>query len=328
MKVFVTRRIPEVGINMLRDAGLEVAVRESKLPPSTEELKEGVKDADALICLLTDKITADVMDAATKPLRIISNYAVGYDNIDIKAANRRSILVTNTPGVLTDATAELAWALLFAVARRIVEADNFARAGKFKGWHPTLLLGFELKGKTLGIIGAGRIGTAMAMKSAGFQMDVVYYSRHKNELLEEKLSARKLPLEELLRTSDFVSLHVPLTQDTYHLIGERELELMKPTAVLINTSRGAVIDEKALIRALQSRKIAGAGLDVFENEPEIPDELKALDNVVITPHIGSATHRARESMAIMAAQAVIDTLVRNRIPENLVNPDALERGGS
>ena len=327
MKVFVTREIPKIGLELLEKAGFEINLRGNELPPTRDELLEGVKDADALLCLLTDKISRDVLEAG-KNLKIVSNYAVGYDNIDVDAATELGIIVTNTPGVLTDATAELAWALLFAVARRIVEADKFTRAGKFKGWHPTLLLGFELKGKTLGIIGAGRIGTAMALKSKGFEMKVLYFSRHRNERLERELGAKMVSLDELLKESDFVSLHVPLTSETFHLIGERELNLMKPTAILINTSRGAVVDEQALIKALQNRRIAGAGLDVFENEPEVPDELKKLENVVITPHIGSATHNARESMALMAAQAIVDVL-NGRIPQNVVNPEVLKklRGG-
>jgi len=327
MKVFVTREIPKIGLELLEKAGFEINLRGNELPPTRDELLEGVKDADALLCLLTDKISRDVLEAG-KNLKIVSNYAVGYDNIDVDAATELGIIVTNTPGVLTDATAELAWALLFAVARRIVEADKFTRAGKFKGWHPTLLLGFELKGKTLGIIGAGRIGTAMALKSKGFKMKVLYFSRHRNERLERELGAKMVSLDELLKESDFVSLHVPLTSETFHLIGERELNLMKPTAILINTSRGAVVDEQALIKALQNRRIAGAGLDVFENEPEVPDELKKLENVVITPHIGSATHNARESMALMAAQAIVDVL-NGRIPQNVVNPEVLKklRGG-
>ncbi|RKZ00403.1 MAG: D-glycerate dehydrogenase [Candidatus Hydrothermota bacterium] len=327
MKVFVTREIPKIGLELLEKAGFEINLRGNELPPTKDELVEGVKDADALLCLLTDKISRDVLEAG-KNLKIVSNYAVGYDNIDVDAATELGIIVTNTPGVLTDATAELAWALLFAVARRIVEADKFTRAGKFKGWHPTLLLGFELKGKTLGIIGAGRIGTAMALKSKGFKMKVLYFSRHRNERLERELGAKMVSLDELLKESDFVSLHVPLTSETFHLIGERELNLMKPTAILINTSRGAVVDEQALIKALQNRRIAGAGLDVFENEPEVPDELKKLENVVITPHIGSATHNARESMALMAAQAIVDVL-NGRIPQNVVNPEVLKklRGG-
>ena len=327
MKVFVTREIPKIGLELLEKAGFEINLRGNELPPTKDELVEGVKDADALLCLLTDKISRDVLEVG-KNLKIVSNYAVGYDNIDVDAATELGIIVTNTPGVLTDATAELAWALLFAVARRIVEADKFTRAGKFKGWHPTLLLGFELKGKTLGIIGAGRIGTAMALKSKGFKMKVLYFSRHRNERLERELGAKMVSLDELLKESDFVSLHVPLTSETFHLIGERELNLMKPTAILINTSRGAVVDEQALIKALQNRRIAGAGLDVFENEPEVPDELKKLENVVITPHIGSATHNARESMALMAAQAIVDVL-NGRIPQNVVNPEVLKklRGG-
>ncbi len=321
MKVFVTRRIPEVGLRILKDAGLDMVVRDDPLPPSETELIAGVQDADALLCLLTDRVSEKVLMAGRK-LKIVSNYAVGYDNIDIKAATELGIIVTNTPGVLTDATAELAWALIFAVARRIVESDKFVRDGEFKGWHPTLLLGFELKGKTLGIIGAGRIGTAMALKSRGFDMRVLYFSRRRNRELEEKLNAEFVSLEKLLKESDFISLHVPLTETTYHLLGEKEFGMMKPTAILVNTSRGPVIDEKALIKALKQGRIAGAGLDVFENEPHVPEELKELDNVVLTPHIGSATHRAREEMAVMAAQAIVDAL-HGKTPQNVVNPEVL-----
>ena len=251
---------------------------------------------------------------------MIANYAVGFDNIDIKAANKRKIPVSNTPGVLTDATAEMAWALLFSVSRRIVEGDNFSRADRFKGWAPMLMLGQDISGKTLGIIGAGRIGTAFALKSKGFDMKVLYCSNSKNEKIEKELNAKKVDLEQLLRESDFISLHIPLIKSTHHLISEKQLKMMKKTAVLINTSRGPVVDEKALIKILKEKKIFGAGLDVYENEPEIPDKLKKLDNVVLQPHSASATIASRSGMAVLAAENMIMGL-RGEKPPNCINPE-------
>ena len=242
----------------------------------------------------------------------------GYDNIDIEAATQRGIVVTNTPGVLTDATADLVWALMFAVARRIVESDRFARAGMYESWSPTLLLGQEIRGKRLGIIGAGRIGRAVAKRSRGFDMEVVYTGRTRNIAFELEMGAIWTDRETLLRTSDFVSVNVPLNADTYHLIGKRELDMMKSTAILINTSRGPVVDEKALVDALNRGSIWGAGLDVYEREPEIDEGLKKLDNVVITPHIGSATTEARTKMALMAAKNIVAVLSGNK-PINPVN---------
>lgn len=282
-----------------------------------EELIGAVEDVDALLCLINDVIDRDVINNA-KRLKIIANYGVGYNNIDIQEATRRGIIVTNTPGVLTHATADLAWGLLFAVARRIVESDKFTRAGKYMGWSPSLLLGMEVTGKTLGVIGAGRIGKAFARKSRGFDMRVLYYSRNRDIEFEKELDAEWVDKDTLLKESDFVSLHVPLTEETFHLIGEKELRLMKPTAVLINTSRGPVVDEKALVKALKKGWIWGAGLDVYENEPELEEELKYLDNVVLTSHIGSATEEARYKMAMMAARNVVSVL-EGQGPINPVN---------
>ncbi|PKK81599.1 MAG: D-glycerate dehydrogenase, partial [Thermoplasmata archaeon HGW-Thermoplasmata-2] len=228
--------------------------------------------------------------------------------------------VTNTPGVLTDATADVAWALLFAAARRIAEGDRMVRTGKFNGWSPTMMLGQDVQGKILGVIGAGRIGTAFALKSRGFGMKVLYFARQRNEMLEKELGAKKVPLDELLKTADFVSIHIPLTAETKHLIGERELRTMKKTAVLVNTARGPVIDEKALAKALKEKWIFGAGLDVYENEPMVNEELLSLDNVVLAPHIGSATVETRSRMAMMAVENIIAAL-EGKVPPNCVNPE-------
>jgi glyoxylate reductase len=286
-------------------------------------LLEKVRGKDGILCLLTDTIDREVMEAAGPKLKVIANYAVGYNNIDVEEATRRGIMVTNTPGVLTETTADLAWALMMSVARRIVEADRFVRAGKFRGWEPMLLLGTDVYGATLGIVGFGRIGQAMARRALGFDMTVLYYDLQRaSEEIEQKYRVRFTPLPELLQTSDFVSLHVPLTKDTYHLIGERELRMMKREAYLINTARGPVVDEKALVRALREGWIRGAALDVFEREPEVELELLELENVVLAPHIGSASYATRTRMAEIAAQNLVKAL-QGEIPPNLVNPEVL-----
>jgi len=322
--VYVTRRIPEPGIELLREHCEVVEVNPENRVLTKEELIANVKGRDGVLCLLTDTIDAEVLDAADKAV-VFANYAVGYNNIDVDAATQRGIVITNTPGVLTDTTAEMAWALLFAIARRIVEADKFVRDGKFVGWDPMLLLGADVTGKTLGIIGAGRIGTAMALKSKGFNMRVLYNdAMGKNETLERELGAEFVDLDTLLKESDFVSIHVPLTPETHHLIGERELRLMKETAYLINTSRGPVVDETALVKALKEGWIAGAGLDVYENEPELAPGLAELENVVLAPHLGSATLQTRAKMALMAAENLISAL-KGEKPANIVNPEVWEK---
>ena len=318
MKIFVTRKIPKVGLELLKEKH-EIEIFPHDRIPKKEEIIQGLKGKDGLLCLLSDPIDEDVINSEIQ-LKMIASYAVGYDNIDVGAASKRKIPVSNTPGVLTNATSEMAWALLFSVARRIVEADKFTRAGKYYGWGPMLMLGQDVANKTLGIIGAGRIGAAVAEKSQGFNMKVLYFSKHKNEKLDKELNAKKVDLPTLLKQSDFVSIHVPLSDETFHLIGEKELKMMKENAVLVNTSRGPVIDEKTLVKALKNKWIFGAGLDVYENEPNIYDELLELDNVILQPHSASATFDSRSKMAIIAAENMIAGL-KGEIPPNCINPE-------
>ncbi len=321
MKIFVTRRIPEPGLKLLeKHHQMEVNPYDRVL--TKEEIIQGIKGKDGLLCLLTDPIDADVINSEPK-LKMISSYAVGYNNIDVKAATKRGIPVSNTPGVLTDATSDMTWALLFSVARRIVEADKFTRAGKFKGWGPMLMHGQDVTNKTLGVVGAGRIGTAFALKSKGFNMNVLYVDEKKNETLEKEVYAKKVTFDEILKKSDFVSLHVPLMPSTHHLIGEKELKMMKKDAILINTSRGPVVDEQALVFALKEKQIFGAGLDVYEHEPEITEELKKLDNIVLQPHSSSATIETRTKMAVMAAENMVAGL-KGEIPTNCVNKEVFK----
>jgi glyoxylate reductase len=319
-RVFVTRRLPGGALERLRTVA-EVDVWQEDLPPPREALLAGVSEADGLICLLTDRIDAEVLDAAPR-LRVISTMAVGYDHIDIAAATARGIPVGNTPGVLTETTADLAWALLLATARRVVEGDRFVREGRWRTWDPNLLLGYDVHGATLGIVGMGAIGQAVARRAAGFGMRVLYTRRSETDAA---IGAR-VTLVDLLRESDFVSLHVPLTDETRHLIGERELRVMKPTAILINTARGPVVDQEALARALREGVIAGAGVDVTEVEPIPPDDpLLSAPNVVILPHIGSASHATRARMADMAVENCIAGLEGRPLP-HCVNPEARPKG--
>ena len=318
--IYVTRKIPGTGTEMLKEAGHEVDVNPDDRVLAKDELISALKEKpyDAVLCLLTDTIDAEVFDAAPEA-RIFANYAVGYNNIDIEEAKRRGVVVTNTPGVLTDTVAEHAIALLCAVARRIPEADNFTRAGKYDGWAPELFLGADLKGKTLGILGAGRIGTRVAeIARKGFEMNVVYYDIKKNKYIERSANAhfRETP-EEVLKEADFVSVHVPLLDSTRHLINKERLAMMKKTAYLVNTSRGPVVDEPALVDALKEGVIKGAALDVFENEPALADGLAELPNVILTPHIASATEETRGKMSEMAARNIIAVLSGGE-PENRV----------
>jgi glyoxylate reductase len=324
LKVYITRRIPEPGIEMIRKEH-EVEINPYDRVLTREELLQAVKGKDGILCLLTDKIDAEVFDAAGPQLKVVSNYAVGYDNIDVKEATKRGIVVTNTPGVLTETTADLAWALILATARRIVEADKFTRAGKYEGWAPMLFLGQDVYGKTLGIIGMGRIGQAVARRAKGFNMKVLYNDiRRIPEETEKELNATFVSLDELLEQSDFVSLHTYLSPETYHLINEERLRKMKKTAYLINTSRGPVVDESALVRALKEGWIAGAGLDVYEFEPKLVPGLAECENAVLLPHIASASVETRTKMATMAAENLLAVLA-GKMPPNPVNPEVLKK---
>jgi len=318
-QVFITRKIPESGIKLLQKSCEVKVYPKDQVIPKKELIKE-VKQCDALLCLLTDKIDKKAI-AANPKLKIISNYAIGFNNIDIVYATKKGIPVTNTPGrAIVDAVAEHTIALMFAVTKRIVEADQFTRQGKYKGWEPLLLLGMELVGKTIGIVGLGRIGSGVAQRAKAMGMKVIYYDVKRNTDFEKEFSAHYLSLSELLKNVDIVSLHVPLLPTTTHLIGKKELALMKKTAYLINTSRGPVIDEKALVSALQKKQIAGAGLDVYEFEPKLTPGLVKLPNIVLTPHIASATIEARSEMSVDAAENILAVL-QGRKPKMLVNPE-------
>lgn len=318
-KIFVTREIPLAGIKKLKDQGYRVIIHRGENPLSKKELAQNVKQIDALLCILTDQIDKTIIEAAGANLKIIANYAVGFDNIDVEAARRKNIMVTNTPGILTDTVAEHTIALLFSITRRIPEADRFVRAKKYRGWEPMLFLGSGVKGKTLGIIGLGRIGVEVATRmQGGFDMKVCYFDVSRNEKLEEEYKITYEPLESLLKKSDFVSIHAPLSPTTHHLIGLKQLKMMKKTAYLINTSRGAIIDEGALARALKNKWIQGAALDVFEFEPKLVPGITDLDNVVLTPHMASATQETRNKMSEMAADNIIAALSGQQ-PPNLVH---------
>ena len=319
MKIFVTRKIPNRGIEMLRSAGHEIVISPHDRVLTPDELISGGTGADAVLAQLTDKVTRDVLAAWKPSVRIIANYAVGYDNIDVAAAKELGIVVTNTPDVLTETVAEHAFALMLSIAHRVVEADKFMRAGKYIGWEPELLLGTDLSHKTLGILGLGRIGSLVAHHGAkGFNMRVLYYDVKRNENFEKEIEAqfRETP-EAVLKEADFISIHVPLLPTTKHLINAERLRMMKPTAYLVNTSRGPIVDEHALAEALRDKVIKGAALDVFENEPAMDPTLKDLDNVIVTPHIASATEDTRQKMGEVAAQNIIAVL-ENKAPANPV----------
>ncbi|MGE5500128.1 MAG: 2-hydroxyacid dehydrogenase [Syntrophothermus sp.] len=307
MKVFLTSPLPGNAVEMLLAEGFDVTVFSKNRGIKKEELIRYASDADALITLLSDKIDSEVIGALSR-CRIIANYAVGYNNIDLKAAAQKKITVTNTPDILTDATADIAMSLVLACARNIVEGEKMVRAGRFKGWKADLLLGMELKGKTFGIIGAGRIGSATARRAKAFGTNIVYYSRTAKPQLEKETGAKKLSLKALLKTSDIISLHLPLNEKTRHLLDKEHLALMKSNAILINTARGEITDEKELIRMLKEKKIFSAGFDVYENEPDINKELLKLPNVVLIPHLGSATFEARANMAALCAQNTANVL--------------------
>ena len=312
--IYITRKIPETGINKLKEKGYQVDINPEDRVLSKEELISALQEKpyDAVFCLLTDKIDSDVFKAAPNA-KIFANYAVGVDNIDLKAAKEHNKMISNTPGVLTESVAEHTFALLLAISRRIVEADKFTKAGKFEGWAPTLLLGSSLFEKTLGIIGLGRVGSRVAYQGKnGFDMKIIYY-----DTKEKSEAGYRDNVDDVLKESDFVSLHVPLLDSTRHLIDAQKLKLMKPSAYLINTSRGPVIDEKALVTALKGKIIKGAALDVFEEEPKFEKELAELDNVILTPHIASATIKTRNKMAEMAAENIIAVMEERELPNQV-----------
>jgi glyoxylate reductase len=324
-KIFVTRRLPERAMTFL-DENFSVTSNPFDRVLTRQELLDGVIGQDGLLPLLTDRIDSEVMDKAGPQLKIIANYAVGFNNIDIPAATARKIPVTNTPGVLTDTTADLTMALLLAVARRIVESDVYTRAGKYEGWAPLLYVGTDVHHKTLGLMGFGRIGMAVAKRALGFDMNILYHDEGPvDPEMAKQFGARGVDRETLLRESDFISLHVPLTPGTHHLMGPKEFSLMKSSAFIINTSRGEVIDEQALAEALEKKEIAGAALDVYEKEPEIAPGLKAMPNVILLPHIGSASLETRTKMGMMAAENLV-AYFKGQKPPNCLNPEVLQKG--
>ena len=314
-KVLVTREIPEAGLRPLEDFDVTVL---SEGPPERDELLEAVRGMAGVLSTVTEKIDAEFMDAAGDDLKVIANMAVGYDNVDLEAANERGVVVTNTPGVLTETTADTAFMLLLAAARRLGEGERIVRAGEWEAWGPKMLLGPDVWGKKLGILGFGEIGQALARRAKGFGMELIYWNRSRKEEAEKELEARYLELGELLETCDFLSIHAPLTEETTHLIGAPELEKMKTEAVLVNTSRGPLVDEGALADALKEGWIFAAGLDVYEEEPKVHPKLLELENVVLAPHIGSASFETRNRMAVTAGLD-LRAVLRGEQPKNPVN---------
>ncbi|MFC5559852.1 2-hydroxyacid dehydrogenase [Ureibacillus thermophilus] len=306
-KIFVTSKVSDSALNILKSVG-EVEVWEKEETLNGKTLLEKIKEKDAVLTMVNNFVTDDIIQQAPK-LKVIGNCGVGYNNIDIASAEKHGVIVTNTPDVLNDATADLTWAMILGIARRIVEADKFVREGKFTGWLPHLFIGNMVYGKKLGIIGLGRIGRAVCKRAKGFKMEVYYYNRNPlPKAQEEALNATYKNLEDLLRECDYITIHAPLNEDSHHLIGRDELNLMKKDAYLINTSRGPLIDEQALYEHLKDGKIAGAALDVYEHEPEIVEGLLGLDNVILLPHIGSATYETRTNMAELAAKNIANVL--------------------
>jgi glyoxylate reductase len=314
-KVLVTREIPEAGLRPLECFDVTVI---SELPPEHDELLEAARGVDGVLSTLTEKIDATFMDASGYGLKVVANMAVGYDNIDVAAAKERGIVVTNTPGVLDETTADTAFMLLLAAARRLGEGERIVRAGKWEAWGPKMLTGPDVWGKRLGMIGFGRIGQAVARRAKGFDMEIFYTARSRNEDAEKRLGARYVELDELLRESDFVTIHTPLTEETTHLISASELQRMKQRAVLVNTSRGPVIDEGALAEALADNRIFAAGLDVYEEEPKVHPKLLELENVVLAPHIGSASIETRDKMASTAGED-LRAVLRGEQPKNPID---------
>ena len=307
MKVFITRELPEIAFRLLKENKLSFDYYKKDQPIPRELLLEKIKSCEALISLLTEKIDSEIIDQMPK-CKIIANYAVGYNNIDIDYAKKKNIIVTNTPDVLTDSTADLTMALVLSCSRRLIGGEKLLRTKKFKGWKPKLLLGMELKDKTFGILGAGRIGSAVARRAKSFGTNVIYVDSNRNQKLEKETNAKKVSLNYLLKNSDILSVHLPLNSQTFYFLNQEKLNLLKRNSILINTTRGEIIDEKALIRLLESNKIMAVGLDVFENEPYLNPELLKFTNVLVLPHLGSATKEARDGMAELAVKNVINVL--------------------
>lgn len=319
-RVFVSRKMRDAGLNLVLEF-CDADVWDEEMPPTREALLEKVRGADGFLSMLTDRVDAELLDAAGPQLKVVSNHAVGFDNIVVADATARGIPVGNTPGILTDATADITFALLLAAARRIVEAEKYIREGRWKTWHPSMLLGMDLAGKTLGLVGFGRIGRAVAKRAVGFDMRIVYYSPN----AEPEFGAEKInSLDELLHQSDFVSVHTPLNESTRHLVNADFLSKMKPNAVFVNTSRGGVVDQVALYEALKAKKIFAAGLDVTDPEPlPLYSPLLTLENCIIVPHIGSASEHARDDMARLAAENLIAGLKGERLP-HCINPEVYD----
>ena len=323
-KLLITRAIPAAAHKLLAPH-FQIEHHDKHTAIPRKLLLSKIKDKEGLLCILTDKIDAELLRAAPR-LQAVATYSVGFDHIDVKACSERRVVVANTPGVLTESTADFTWTLLLAVARRVVEGDRFMRAGKYKGWDPLMLLGTDVHGKTLGIVGFGRIGQAVALRAQGFGMKVLYYDRQRLfPETEGQFGARYCEFDDLLRRSDFVTLHTVLDEATHHLIDERAFALMKRSAYLINAARGPIVDEKALVRALKTRRIRGAALDVYELEPKMAAGLAQLPNTVIVPHMASASLETRTKMGVMVAQGLIDALIHRKTPEYAVNKELCDR---
>lgn len=308
MKIFITKKIPLVAKSLLEKNGFSVKIFPKDRAITKDELIKNVKNAEAVICLLTNKIDKEIIDSL-QDCKIIANYAVGFNNIDVEYAKSQGIIVTNTPNVLTDATAEIAVSLVLACSRQLIEAEKFVRDEKFIGWEPLLFQGIQLSGKTFGLVGAGRIGQATARRMKSFGCKIIYYNRTKKIEFEKELNAKKVSLNKLLTSSDVISLHLPLNDNSKNLLSSEKLELLKTNAILVNTARGEILDEKYLVKMLKKKRIYSAGFDVYENEPKINPELLKLKNVILLPHIGSATIETRSKMAELAAQNVINVLL-------------------
>lgn len=321
MKIFVSRKFPGTALDRLLASAHEVSVFDDDRSLKEEEFLEKTKGMDGVLSFLTDKVNGEVVDAIGPQLKIVSNYAVGFDNINVSELTDRGIVVANTPSEEVDeAVAEHAWALMLALARRVVEADEATRRGAYKGWEPGIFLGVNLTGKTLGIVGLGGIGSMVARRAKGWGMRVLYNKRSRDEKAEKDLGVEFADLDKLYAESDFVTLHVPLNNETRHMVNKSAFEKMKKGVILVNTARGPIVYEQDLVDALRDGKLRGAGLDVFDNEPNINPELIAMENVITTPHIASATHEAREKMGQMAVMAILDTL-SDKQPSNIVNKE-------